>query len=212
MDRIVSPEILDSLPGGDPEAVRSRGELRLINAIMGNHRWLLRRVRALWQPGWRVLEIGAGDGGLGARLAGVIPPDALSAIDLAARPPRWPDAAQWRQDDIFSAPMPDAEIVVANLFLHHFEAGELARLGAGIPSTCRVFLCSEPARRRVHLWQGAVLAALARFGRVTRHDMPVSIRAGFAGEELPRLLGIGGWAFGVSMTVLGAYRCEAHRI
>ena len=31
MERVVVPEILDSLPADDPEAVKSRRELRLIN-------------------------------------------------------------------------------------------------------------------------------------------------------------------------------------
>ena len=68
MQRRVEPELLDTLPADDPAAQRSRRELRLINAIMGNHRWLEREVRRSIRPGWRVLELGAGDGTFGARL------------------------------------------------------------------------------------------------------------------------------------------------
>ena len=58
-----------------------------INGIMGNHRWMLRRVREVWRPGLRVLELGAGDGGLGVRLSRVIPPACIEALDLAPFPP-----------------------------------------------------------------------------------------------------------------------------
>lgn len=210
MQRIVVPEILDSLPAGDPEAIRSRRELRLINALMGNHRWLARKITAAWQPGDTLLELGAGDGTLCTRLAKVLPHSALAAVDIAPRPLLWPAGATWHQRDLFAAPLPDARIVAANLFLHHFTEDSLAHIGAMIPSSCHLLLFSEPARRRLHLWQGSLLAGIARFGRVTRHDMAVSIRAGFLGGELPRALGTG-WRFRVSTTLLGAYRCEANR-
>ena len=38
MQRIVEPEILDTLPPGNPEAKRSRADLRFINRMMGGGR------------------------------------------------------------------------------------------------------------------------------------------------------------------------------
>ena len=64
MKREVRPELLDSLPGDDPEAVRSRRDLRLINFLMGNERWILRHVDE-----GAVIELGAGSGDLTRRLA-----------------------------------------------------------------------------------------------------------------------------------------------
>jgi hypothetical protein len=212
MQRRVEPEILDQLPAGDPAATRSRRELRLINALMGNHRWLARQVRRFREPAWRVLELGAGDGALGCRLAAGGDGGWLCGIDLAPRPEAWPASGDWRQADVLAMPLPVAEIVVANLFLHHFAAPQLAHLGANLPGECRVLICSEPARRRVHLVQAALLAAVARFGHVTRHDMPVSIRAGFIGAELARSLRIGDWRIAVSTSWLGAYRLVAQRL
>ncbi len=37
MNRIVKPELLDELPPADPRAVRSRRDLRRVNAWMRNH-------------------------------------------------------------------------------------------------------------------------------------------------------------------------------
>src|SRR5690606_611777 len=45
--RVVLPEILDSLPPDDPRAIRSRGDLRRINRLMGSLGWLLRALDAL---------------------------------------------------------------------------------------------------------------------------------------------------------------------
>jgi hypothetical protein len=211
--RRVDPEILDELPSDDPEAIRSRRDLRVINAIMGNQRWLARRIGVGFKPGWRVLELGAGEGRLGRYLvkSGRIPASQLAGIDRVPRSPAWPAEAEWIQGDVFVSPLPPAEIVTANLFLHHFEPHELAELGRRLPSACRLFVCSEPARRQLHVWQGNLLAFVGRFNRVTRHDMPTSVRAGFLGHELPERLGISDWQISVSKTFFGAYRMEAHR-
>ena len=61
------------------------------------------------------------------------------------------------------------------------------------------------------LLQGRLLSALLRFSPVTRHDLLISIRAGFRGDELPRALGLAGWTTAVSLTALGAYRLVACR-
>ena len=213
MQRRVEPELLDALPTDDPSAQRSRRELRLINAIMGNHCWLAREMRRSVRPGWRVLELGAGEGTFGARLvsSGICEPRQLTGIDLALRPAAWPAGAAWMQGDVFAGALPEAEIVVANLFLHHFDPEALAQLGARLPAKCRILLASEPARRRLHLAQGVLLSIFALLSRVTRHDMGISIRAGFLGDELPRALGIGGWKCETSTTFVGAHRLRAVR-
>lgn len=213
MLRRVEPELLDHLAGDDPEAVRSRRELRWINFLMGNHRWLARRVRALRQPEWRVLELGAGDGYFGARLVrqGLCAPQNLIGLDLGERPERWPAGARWERGDVLKTPLPEAEIVVANLFLHHFEANALRKLGERLPGACRAVYCCEPARRVLHLVQGRFLANVARLGRVTRHDMPVSICAGFRGKELAEALGLTKWRCKATGTFFGAYQFTALR-
>jgi 2-polyprenyl-3-methyl-5-hydroxy-6-metoxy-1,4-benzoquinol methylase len=211
--RRVEPEILDSLECDHPDARASRRDLRRINSIMGNHRWLARRIhRSRRQPDWRILELGAGDGTLGRRLVtrGIVEARHLMAMDLAPQPADWPADARWIQRDVLAGDMPDAEIVVANLFLHHFETAELRKLGSLLPPTCRYLLASEPTRRRLHLWQSNFLSLLP-INRVTRHDMPVSIRAGFLGEELGEALGVQNWKILASTTFFGAYRFEAHR-
>ena len=42
MERCVEPEMLDRLPAADPEAIRSRSDLRRVNRLMG-HAGIIRR-------------------------------------------------------------------------------------------------------------------------------------------------------------------------
>lgn len=191
--RRVEPELLETYPADHPDAVRGRADLRLINAVMGNHRWIVRRLRRLCQPGWRVTEIGAGDGALSLRLAqrDVCASESLHGFDLAPRPPTWPAAADWTQGDLLREPLPDSEVLVANLFLHHLQNDALSELGRRLPAAARVFIAVEPARRRLHTFSGSLLCRVARLHPITRHDLPVSVRAGFRAGELPGRLGLG---------------------
>ena len=212
--RQVLPELLDTLPQDDPAALRSREELRFINQLMGNHRWLCRTLRKPQFRGRHVMELGAGDGTLARRAwsAGIVKPAHWSALDLAPVPAQWPRESVWHQRDLLMLPvLPDAEIILANLFLHHFHDAQLAELGRRLPDSCRTLIACEPARGWVHSLQGRVLSALAGLSHVTHHDMLVSIRAGFAGDELPRALNLQGWHTVVSHTALGAYRMIAWR-
>ena len=218
MARHVSPEKLDALPHDDPAAQRSRDELRLINALMGNYRWLGRTLAARMGRGQRVLELGAGDGELARRLwqSGVVAPEHWWALDLAPRPKNWSETAengpQWLQRDVLGPePLPEAEILVANLFLHHFQPDQLRELGTRLPASCRLIVACEPARQRRHLLLGRALSVVARLSDVTHHDMLVSIRAGFLVDDLATALGLVGWQWSVSLTVLGAYHFIARR-
>ena len=102
-----------------------------------------------------------------------------------------------------------AGVVVANLFLHHHKDTELATLGRML-NQCEVICVSEPWRSGLARVEGALLGPLVN--EVTRHDMRVSIRAGFRRGELPALLGLGhGWEVREQCTPLGACRMLAWR-
>jgi hypothetical protein len=203
LTRTVQPEILDSLPADDPAGVRSRRDLRLINALLGNQRWLRRKARSA-----AVVEIGAGDGSLARKHVG----DTI-ALDLAPRPEGLPERIDWRQGDLFETlPGVQAETLVACLILHHFDSEELARLGERIRGgSIRRVLAAEPYRSRLTLAEAYTLFPL--INRVTRHDMMVSIRAGFRRGELAPALGLDPdrWLVVESVNPLGALRFEASR-
>jgi 2-polyprenyl-3-methyl-5-hydroxy-6-metoxy-1,4-benzoquinol methylase len=212
MLRTLKPELLDSLPPDHPDAQRSRRDLVLINRIMGNHRWIARTLPALVRPGERVLELGAGTGELGQRLArsGVI----SDGLDLVPRPDTAAPSAQWHQSDLLT--FPDYlryPTIVGNLILHHFSDDQLRQLGARLRESARLVIACEPWRDRRCQLLFKALAPLFGANHVTRHDAIVSIAAGFRAGELPEALGLddGNWDYRCHMTALGAYRMVAIR-
>lgn len=209
------PEILDHLPPDHPDAVASRRDLRLINAFMSNHRWLLARLSGWLRPGARVVELGAGDGTLARKLRARLPAGLdfrYTAVDFAPRPPDWPEDPrfEWRREDIFgSDALPMADGIIACLVLHHFNDAALARLGERLAGA-RFFLAREPARRS--LWMRYLLYP-CRLNRVTKHDMKVSMEAGFLGRELADALGLRqpDWQISSRETMFNAHQFEAVR-
>jgi hypothetical protein len=212
MQRILEPELLDSLTPEDPDARHSRRDLRLTNRIMGNDRWLTGTLRPLLKKGEVALELGAGTGELGRRLAanGV----AADGIDLWPRPPHWPEARAWHVADLRSFPgYASYPVVFGNLIFHHLNGSELAELGAVLRRHARAIVACEPVRRRASQTLFAAIAPLLGANRVTLHDGRISIAAGFVGDELPRALGLPSaeWDCRCTSTLLGAYRMVAVR-
>jgi hypothetical protein len=206
-NRDVQPELLDSMPGDDPRARRSRRDLAMINRLMGNFRWARQAVGwALDGRDLRVWELGSGDGWLLEQLVedGV----AVTGVDLLPRPEGLAKHVKWREGDVMEVLGEGVDgVVVANLFLHHFKDDRLAEMGHML-GRCEVICVSEPWRSRLALLEGRFLYPFVN--GVTRHDMMVSIRAGFRRGELPRLLGLGeGWEVREQCTRLGACRMLA---
>ena len=98
----------------------------------------------------------------------------------------------WRAEavvaDVFDWPQTPApaEIVIANVFLHHFDDARLAGLFRVIAGRARLFIAIEPRRAPWPLFCSRLLWAIG-CNSVTRHDATVSVRAGFVCEELSAL-------------------------
>ncbi len=215
MPRVVGAEILDRLAADDPAAKRSRRDLRRVHRAMATRSIVARALRATMgsTPATRplqVLEIGAGDGslllGVARRLAPAWPPVDLTLLD--ARPlveretieryaelgwqvvPTVRDVLGWAaalSDPLLpNTPTARWDLVVANLFLHHFEDADLAGLlGAIATRSDRLFAC-EPRRAWFALAGSHLLGALG-VNAVTREDAVLSVHAGFNGSELSAL-------------------------
>ena len=204
MPRRVEPELLDSLPADDSRAIGSRKDLRRINRIMGTCGLIARALDPLMQASEspRIVELGAGDGSLMLRIAKLRarrwPKAQVGLLDLQpvvraetltgfnevgwdARIVR-ADVFDWFARDDAS----EGAIVVANLFVHHFDGDGLRALLTGIASRASAFVCCEPRRNRFAYGGSAMLWALG-CNRVTVHDGMFSVRAGFNGNELSAL-------------------------
>jgi len=77
-------------------------------------------------------------------------------------------------------------VVVANLFLHHFQEARLMELFRAVAGRARVFVAIEPRRAPWPLFCCRLLWAIG-CNSVTRHDAGISVRAGFSDRELSAL-------------------------
>ncbi|MGH7945980.1 MAG: hypothetical protein ACREH8_11520 [Opitutaceae bacterium] len=213
MQRTLQPELLDSLPHDHPDALRNRRDLRLTNLILGSHRWLERTLPPLLRPGENVLEIGAGTGELGIRLARH--PVPIAGLDLWPQPADWPADRPWHREDLRSfCGYADYAAIAGNLIFHQFSDRELAGLGKKLRRAARVIVACEPQRRRFSQILYRTFAPLFGANHVSLHDAHVSIAAGFRGAELPAALGLSPdeWRISCRSTLLGACRMIAIRI
>src|SRR5579864_3994759 len=199
--RLMEPEWLDELDVNDPRAIRSRRDLRRVNA------WMLQaRIMAAClqhypggSPPITIVELGCGDGTfmlqIAKRLAKrwrgtrVILVDRQNLVSAQTRC----DFATlgWTVEivtaDVFAfleaARSVSADIVCANLFLHHFTASELRTLLQGSARLADFFAACEPRRGSLALTGSHLLWAIG-CNDVSRHDAVASVRAGFAGVEI----------------------------
>jgi 2-polyprenyl-3-methyl-5-hydroxy-6-metoxy-1,4-benzoquinol methylase len=215
ISRVIRREILDHLPAHDPLAVRARLDLRTINALMGNNRWMRKALRRALEKTGRLpkvdeqkcIEVGAGDGRLSRELANCFPGLKVISVDFAPRPVGLPKAISWRQGDLFDElPGCVGEALVGVMILHHFSDESLIKLGEMLRGYRIVCFC-EPSRTRCPHFLGLLLRPF--LGHVARHDLPVSIDAGFVPGELPRLLGLRNWHLEESVDWRGSLRLLA---
>ncbi|MGO8838394.1 MAG: hypothetical protein ACLQAH_14810 [Limisphaerales bacterium] len=202
MKRVVEPELLDELPPDDPLAVRSRRDLCRVNAWMRHHAIMAGALQNQLNGSkpQQITELGAGDGNFLLRVAqktSVRWPDVKATLldrqkivtpqTLTSFP-----ALGWRAEAItadvfdwlqYGGP---AEVVIANLFLHHFHDANLAGLFRAIAGRTRLFIALEPRRASWPLFCSRLLWAIG-CNDVTRHDATVSVRAGFLDGELSAL-------------------------
>jgi hypothetical protein len=210
--RIVAAEVLDGLAEDDPAAMRSRRDLRRVHRAMGTRAIVVRALKemtASWlkTPPRRVLELGAGDGSLMLAIARALAPrwpqvqltllDAQGLVDSttlrAFAALGWTvtsditDVFDWAArpvDDVASGgAAPHWDLILTNLFLHHFEGEQLASLLAAIAARGERFFACEPRRARLALAGSHLIGAIGA-GPVTREDAVLSVRAGFRGNEL----------------------------
>jgi hypothetical protein len=196
--RQVETEWLDELRPDDPRAMRSRRDLRRVNAWMLQAGIMAKALRDHCDPPRSLVDLGAGDGAftlrvarkLGARWRGVRA-TLVDRQDIVSEPTRAAfRALQWDVEVVAAdaggflarlrAPV---DVITANLFTHHFAAEPLTRLLAQVAARARTFVACEPRRSRLALGASRMLWAIG-CNDVSRHDAVASVRAGFTGREM----------------------------
>ena len=227
MPRLIEPEWLDDLPSEDPRAIRSRNDLRRINGIMGHVGFFTRIFSNSFrgQSPRRIVEIGTGDGILLLNVAGRLglrsPKNEATLLDLhpvvSAETTEAMAALGWttrvEKADVFNwaAHKEPVDVVMANLFLHHFPDESLSRLFRLISQRASVFVACEPRRGSFAL-TASRLVGLIGCNDVTRHDAVISVRAGFRARELSDLWpSASGWKLDEAKTGLFSHGFVASR-
>ena len=199
--RRLETELLDVLPAHDPAALRSRRDLKFLNAVMLHPVIMARRMRRLAVAApRRIIELGAGDGSLmlrlGRRLArhwsgvGIVLVDRQDIVTPETR--QAISKLGWREDhvtqDVFDylAVAELADIIIANLFLHHFRPAQISEIFMRCVKLAPVFIALEPRRAGLPLL-GSRMIGLLGCNYVSRHDAVASVRAGFRNRELSAL-------------------------
>ncbi len=221
MERVIEPEWLDGLPANDRRAKGSRRDLKRLNRWMGHARIVARflgsaagRSRPV-----RLVELGAGDGHfllqVAKRLGGPWRGTEATLVDrqnvVTEETKHGFCELGWRvnlrQEDVFdwchNAEM-NCDVVIANLFLHHFDSNQLRDLLAAVRERSAQFVAVEP-RRSVLSLLFSNLVGLIGCNAITRHDAPVSVRAGFSADDLSLLWCGGNGDWEVSEQTAGAF-------
>jgi predicted nicotinamide N-methyase len=176
-----------------------RGLARL-NAVSLAHRTLWARLHAISRRADRtlhVLDVASGSADLpvrldalarrhGVRLRWTLSDRSPHALDRASERAR---AAGMQFDaivvDALEGALPDADVVVNSLFLHHFDADDVIRILRAMRKAARLAVgVSDLRRTRTGL---AVVAAASRVvtrSPVVHHDGAASVRAAHEPEEM----------------------------
>jgi SAM-dependent methyltransferase len=188
--RATEGELLDEgVP--DEEALRSLGDIRFVNRWLGNRARLGRVVgpylRSSADP--RLLDVGCGSADIPAHLLRSAPPRTVAVgvdikmLHLAAGPPE----VRRVRADVRALPFRPRsfDVVLASLFLHHFDAPEVAAVLRGLFAlTRRALVINDLRRARVPYVFGRAAFPLLFRSPVSVEDGLLSIRRGFTGGEL----------------------------
>jgi ubiquinone/menaquinone biosynthesis C-methylase UbiE len=200
MQRVPTPELLDTDSGSPAEIATALSDLRRVNRWfggVGTTRWMVQRVaRQLRTSSLSLLEVAAGSGYVpqvvsqrlandGTRLEVTLLDRAPSHLMASGR-----NGNRAVAGDALALPFPDAsfDLVSSNLFVHHLTEQELVQFANEGLRVCRVaVLINDLVRHPLHL--ALVYAGYPLYrSRLTRHDAPASVLQAYTTEAMSALL------------------------
>ena len=202
MRRVPSQEWLDDDLGTPKEIHQSFDDLWRINRHLGGVSGCLRLLGKFFaRTGThhaRILDVGSGDARLAARLQEELAKRQLSAEFVAfdRRPNHlnngnhFPPGFSRVAGDAPKFPFPakSFDVVMCNLFLHHFSGAEARKMLHGLAEMAsRAVLINDLERRFLPYFFIRIAWPFAR-SRVTRHDGAASVRQAYTRQELGELV------------------------
>jgi len=202
LPRRLESELLDHLPADDPRAMRARRDLTRVNAWMGNAKYMASMLYkyAAGRTPRAIVDLGSGDGAFMLAVARRLVPawqnvriillDQQNIVNAATRDGfaalRWQAEAVSADVFDFMADGCVADVVTANLFLHHLTDQQLARLFAAAGKNAWLLAACEPRRAKFVIELSRMMWVFG-CNDVTVHDAVASARAGFSDNELSAL-------------------------
>jgi len=207
MRRVTSVELLDEDLGAPEEIRSSLDDLWRINRFLGGVTSSLRLLDHFFSRTGphpvRILDVGTGDARLAARLKEELRrrniPVKFFVLDghfshLATGRPQafglFPGVA-----DVFALPFAERsfDIVVCNLFLHHFSGEHARRLLIDLAALAREAVLINDLERHLLPYLFIRVAIPFTRSRITRNDAPASVRQAYTRDELAELAASAGF-------------------
>jgi hypothetical protein len=192
--RVILPELLDGAP--DPEAIPSLRDLVRINRYLGGYSTLRSMLARVARPADRfsLLDVGAASGDMSARVLEWYPRAGITAFDYKLNHLA---AARCSKvvGDAFHLPFAPGsfDFVFCSLFLHHFENAAVIGLLAEFRKTARQAVLAIDLERGPLAYHFIPATQwLFHWDRITMHDAPASVAAGFKQHELLSLAAAAG--------------------
>ena len=192
--RVILPELLDD--AADREAAPSLADLVRINRYLGGYRtlrWMLTRI-VRPADSFSLLDVGAASGDMGARIAAWYPGARVTAFDYRANHLAAARCAKIVGDAFLLPFAPKSfDFVFCSLFLHHFQNEAIVQLLTEFGKIARRAVLAIDLERGPLAYH-FVPATQWLFGwdRITMHDAPISVGAGFSRRELLNLAAAAG--------------------
>jgi 2-polyprenyl-3-methyl-5-hydroxy-6-metoxy-1,4-benzoquinol methylase len=187
--RVILPELLDDALEG--EAVPSLRDLVRINRYLGGYttlRAMLGRIAGL-EDAFSLLDVGAASGDMGAKVRAWYPDALVTTFDYRSNHLAAARGAKV-VGDAFRLPFAakSFDFVFCSLFLHHFENQAVTDLLSEFAKTARrAVLVIDLERGPLAYYFIPATQWLFHWDRITVHDAPVSVAAGFKRHELLKL-------------------------
>jgi SAM-dependent methyltransferase len=181
MERRDTVELLEDASLPEEVVAAAYRDLARTNRWLGNSRAIIRRLRA--SPVRSVLDLGCGQGALLDEIHKKLGVE-VTGFDL--RPaPRAP--VRILKGDAVKDPLPQADIALAVLMVHHLSEDEIVRLIRNVSRSCRRFVILDLVRHWLPLWLFRIFVA-PFLSPINAADGVTSVRRAYTPAELKRIV------------------------